>query len=499
MKGSFDQPSQAVVTNRQLGAKPRLYARILREARPYWRHLTGVLLLSMLASPISLLVPLPLKIAVDNVIGNHPLPPFFDAMLPYWQLALVALAVSPVLAILSHIYRPLLRDQSRHIKKIESSTWSVVQEVLSALRVVQAFGREEHEQERYLRRSLEGMRARLKLALAQAQYGLLVGLTMALGTAVVLSLGVRHVQDEVLTLGNLLLVMAYLAQLYEPLRIIGRKAANLQGHLVSIERAFYLLDEHPEVVDRSDARPLARAAGAVAFRNVSFAYQAGRPILHDIQFEVLAGCCVGIAGATGAGKTTLVSLLARFHDVSSGEILLDGLDLRDYRLDDLRRQLSIVLQEPVLFSAGVAENIAYARPGASSDEIVRAARQANAHDFIVGLPGGYDTLLGERGMRLSGGERQRISLARAFLKNAPILILDEPTSSVDVATEAAIMDATERLMRGRTTFMIVHRLNTLDNCDLRLRLENGRLIEIKPGSKAGRGGTAISMQFQEDS
>jgi ATP-binding cassette subfamily B protein len=565
-----------------------LYARIIRQARPYRPHLLGVFLLSALASPISLLVPLPLKIAVDSAIASHPLPPFLAVLLPGsavgsstailalaiallitvnllsqlqnllaslmgaytgeklvldfrarlfshvqrlsvsyhdvkgsadsiyriqtdamalqyltvdgfiplvsatltligmiwvtaridWQLALVAVAISPVLFTLSKIYRPLLREQSRHIKKVESSASSVVQEVLSSLRVVQAFGREEHEEERYVRRSTEGMRARLQLALAQGGYGLLVALTTAFGTAIVLWLGVRHVQANTLTLGNLLLVMAYLGQLYEPLKIIGRKVASLQGHLASAERAFSLLDELPEVVERPDARPLVRALGGITFRNVSFAYQDDHSILHEIGFDVPVGARVGIAGRTGAGKSTLVSLLARFHDITGGQILLDGVDLRDYRLDDLRNQFSIVLQEPVLFSAGLAENIGYARPGASNEEIIRAAKLANAHDFIVALPNGYQTLVGERGMRLSGGERQRISLARAFLKDAPILILDEPTSAVDVGTEAVIMQAIERLMCGRTTFIIAHRLSTLEKCDLRLRLENGRLVNV---------------------
>jgi ATP-binding cassette subfamily B protein len=394
-------------------------------------------------------------------------------------LALVAVAVSPILFALSKIYRPRLRDQSRRIKNVESSALSVVQEVLSSLRVVQAFGREEHEQGRYVRRSIEGMRARLQLAFAQGSYALLVGLTTAFGTAAVLWIGVRHVQANTLTLGNLLLVMAYLAQLYAPLKIIGRKVGSLQGHLASIERAFSLLDQLPEVVERPNARPLSRALGAISYRNVSFGYQRDHSVLHEIGFDVAAGSRVGIAGRSGAGKTTLVTLLARFHDVRGGEILLDGVDLRDYKLDDLRNQFSIVLQEPVLFSASVAENIGYARPGASDEEIVRAAKLANAHDFIIGLPDGYETLVGERGMRLSGGERQRISLARAFLKDAPILILDEPTSAVDAGAETAIMEAMERLMCERTTFIIAHRLSTLEKCDLRLQLENGYLVDVK--------------------
>ena len=272
--------------------------------------------------------------------------------------------------------------------------------------------------------------------------------------------------------------MSYLAQLYAPLKTISKSAATLQSSLASAERAFALLDEAPDVVERPNAGRLLRASGAVAFHNVSFAYNGGAPVLHDVSFDIRPGTRVGIMGMTGAGKTTLVSLLTRFYDPTAGQILLDGVDLRDYKLADLRNQFAIVLQEPVLFSTSIAENIAYARPDASEEEIIEAAKAANAHEFIVSLPQGYETLVGERGMRLSGGERQRISLARAFLKDAPILILDEPTSSVDMKTEAAIMEAMERLMQGRTAFIIAHRLSTLTNCDVLLKIENGRLFDV---------------------
>jgi ATP-binding cassette subfamily B protein len=273
--------------------------------------------------------------------------------------------------------------------------------------------------------------------------------------------------------------MGYISQLYAPLKTISRKTASMQSHFASAERAFALLDEPADVIERPGARPLVRAKGAVAFQGVSFAYRGDQPVLGDVTFDVAPGTSVGIAGATGAGKTTLVSLLSRFYDPTSGTILLDGVDLRDYKVADLRNQFAIVLQEPVLFSTSITENIAYARVGASFEEIVAAAQAANAHDFICRLPQGYDTLVGERGMRLSGGERQRVALARAFLKDAPILILDEPTSSVDVKTEATIMEAMERLMQGRTTFMIAHRLSTLEHCDVRLRIEEGRMVDIR--------------------
>jgi len=239
-----------------------------------------------------------------------------------------------------------------------------------------------------------------------------------------------------------------------------------------------LLDQQQEMSESPQALPLARARGDFEFRDVSFLYEESGKGLHDLCFRIPAGSRVGIVGETGAGKTTLLNLLMRFYDVSSGTVLLDGVDVRDFRIADLRRQFAVVLQEPVLFAASIAENIAYGKPDASDNEIAAAARAAASHAFIMNLPEGYETQVGERGSRISGGERQRISLARAFLRNSPILILDEPTSSVDLRTEAAIMEATENLMAGRTTFMIAHRLSTLKSCDLVLRLSEGRLQEI---------------------
>jgi ATP-binding cassette, subfamily B, bacterial len=392
------------------------------------------------------------------------------------QLALVALAVTPPLLLAAKHFRPRMRSTSREVKKLESGALSVVQEVLTGLRVVKAFGQEDREQERFVGRSSAGTRARIRLGLIEGGYAVLVGAIIGAGGAIVLYVGIRAVQERRITLGELLLVMGYLSQLYAPIKTMARKAGSLQNHLASAERCFTLLDEAPDVPERASARHLDRASGAVEFRNVSFAYGPERPVLQDVSFAVGPGTRVGIAGATGAGKTTLISLLARFYDPLSGRILLDGVDLRDYKLADLRNQLGIVLQEPVLFSTTIYDNIAYARPDATRMEIEAAAAAANVHDFIAALPEGYETQVGERGMGLSGGERQRISLARAFLKDAPILILDEPTSSVDVQTEKVIMEAMERLMAGRTSFMIAHRLSTLEACDLRLAIDQGRIV-----------------------
>ena len=562
-----------------------IYRRILAWARPWWPHLAGILALSLLATPIALLAPLPVKIALDHVVAGQPLPGFLAALLPavlessggallataaalvvlvallrqlqgsavgwlqthtsqrmllafrsrlfahaqrlslafhdergtadaiyriQWDapsiqniavsgvipfitstftvvmmiwvmtridftLAAIALAVAPALFFLTRGYRRPLRRRYAEVRQLETSALGVVQQAISSLRVVKAFGGEEREHERFLGHSGKSARARTRLALFQGLFDLLLGLTTAIGTALVLWFGARHVQSGTLTIGELYMVLAYLAQLYAPLRTMSAKIGDIQGSMVGAERAFALLDQEHDVPEKPDARRLERAAGAIEFRDVSFDYGSGRPVLRHVEFSVPAGARVGISGRTGSGKSTLVNLLTRLYDPQEGAILLDGVDLRDLRLADLRAQFAIVLQEPVLFSTSIAENIGYARPGATMEEIEEAARAAGVHEFIAGLPEGYATGVGERGMMLSGGERQRISLARAFLKDAPILILDEPTSSVDTATETAILAAMERLMRGRTAFMIAHRLSTLDRCDVRLEVADGHV------------------------
>lgn len=391
------------------------------------------------------------------------------------KLAFIALAVCPPLFILNRRFNARMRPEYRREAELESSAMGVIQEVLSSFRVVKAFGREDGEHRRFLAQSLQTVRQRVRLAWAESWFGLFVNAATAVGTAAVLYIGVRDVQAEQLTLGSLLLVMSYLVQLYTPLRTISQQLATLQSSMAGAERAFELLDEVPDVAEHQHARPISRAAGNFELQKVSFSYDGDTAVLHEVSLSLPTGTSLGLAGPTGAGKTTLINLLLRFYDPSAGRILLDGIDLRNYRLADLRNQFAIVLQDPVLFSTSIAENIAYARPGAAIEQIIEAAKAANAHEFVTMLPNGYDTPVGERGMRLSGGERQRISLARAFLKDAPILVLDEPTSSVDVITENIIMDAMQRLMIGKTTIMIAHRLTTLDVCDMVVNLDHGAL------------------------
>jgi ATP-binding cassette subfamily B protein len=395
-----------------------------------------------------------------------------------WRLALVALAVCPVLILITSFSRNRMRKGWETAKELESGALSVVHETLTGLRVVKAFGQEDREHGRFVRQSQLGRTARLRLAFVQGSSKVLFAMTAAIGTALVLFIGVLRVQSGDLTVGNLVLAMGYLAQLYLPAQLISETITDMQGGLASATRVFAVLDELPDVLERPHARPLGRAIGELAFRNVSFTYSGGhQPVLRDVSIDVPAGMRLGVKGVTGVGKTTLVNMLSRFYDPTHGQILLDGIDLRNYRLADLRRQFAIVLQDPVLFSTTIAENIAYARPDATKEEIVRAAEAAHAHGYISELPDRYETLVGEKGMRLSGGERQRIALARAFLKDAPILILDEPTSSVDVKTEALIVEAMEHLMKDRTSLMIAHRLTTLRHCDAIVEIANGRIIQ----------------------
>lgn len=391
------------------------------------------------------------------------------------KLTLLIFIVVPLLMAASWPFGRSLRRQWHDIKEIDTSMLGRLQEIFSAVRLVKTFGKEQRETEALQDLAEQGVRARCRVARTQGLFSFVLAMGTAVGTAAFLFLGAGMVRGDELQLGELVMLGALTVQFYAPVQGLVGMIASLQSSFASAERALNLLDEAPAVAERADARPLERAVGALSFRDVSFAYEADQPVLRNVSLEVAAGSRVGIVGRTGAGKTTLMNLLTRLHDPTAGAILLDGSDLRDIVLDDLRRQFAVVLQDPVLFKKSVAENINYALPSASMEQTVQAARLANVHDFIESMPDGYDTIVGERGQRLSGGERQRISLARAFLKDSPILILDEPTSSVDMRTEAAIMEAVQRLMEGRTTFIIAHRPSTLEICDKVLALDGGRV------------------------
>ncbi len=392
-------------------------------------------------------------------------------------LALASLAVVPFLYYSVGYYATRIQTRLQHVRSLESESLSVIHESLSMMRVIVAFGREEHEYRRFRAQTSLAVSERVKITVRQTLFSLVVNMTTALGSAAVLGLGARHVLQGKLTVGQMLVVIAYIAAIYKPLETISYTIGSLQDRFVNLRATFDLLDVRPDIEDAPGARCSLRARGHVSYENVQFSYAGRTDTLCDISFEARPGQVVGIVGQTGAGKSTLVSLLPRFYDAQGGRILLDGVDIRELTLASLRAQVSVVLQEPLLFSGTIAENIRYGRLHATREEVVAAAKSANAHDFIMALPEQYEAMLGERGAAISGGERQRISVARAFLKDAPILILDEPTSSVDSKTEAVILDALDRLMVGRTTFMIAHRLSTLHQADKILVMDHGRLVE----------------------
>ena len=396
------------------------------------------------------------------------------------ELALIAMAVAPFMLLFTFVYRQRLRAGWKKVKTSESAAMSGAQESLSASRVVKAFGQEERENEQFFSRYSESARAALKVFVEGGVYNLLMGLVTAVGLAAVLYVGIGHVLSGTLTLGGLLIVNYYLTQIYGPLRDVGKRIIDVQKAFAGMDRFLEILDEEPDVKEAPNALKLARANGRVVFEDVSFSYQQGHSVLQNVSFVLEPGSCLGVVGPTGSGKTTLSSLTLRFFDPTQGKITLDGVDLRQYKVADLRNQFAVVLQDTVLFSTTIAENIRFAKPKASMNDIVTAAKAAHVHEFITSLPDGYDTLVGERGMKLSGGERQRVSIARAFLKDAPILILDEPTSALDINTETAILDSMQDLMRGRTTLMIAHRPSTLRNCDTIVTLENGRIGGMTP-------------------
>jgi ATP-binding cassette subfamily B protein len=394
-----------------------------------------------------------------------------------WQLALLSMTVVPFLYLSVANYMKNVHHEVQKVRSMEAEMLSMVHEAMSMLRVVVAFGREDYEHRRFRDHGVRTVGERVKVTVRQTMFSLVINTTTAAGTALVLGVGAWHVLDGTLTVGELLVVMAYIAAVYSPMETLSTSMGTIQQIAGALKGSFDLLDTEVEVKDRPTAQELGRVRGQITFENVSFNYSGRKGTLKNVSLDVAPGRLVAVVGPTGAGKTTLVSLIPRFYEPQHGRILLDGVDLREIKLKSLREQFSLVLQESLLFSTSITENIRYGRFDASMEEVIEAAKAANAHDFIMRLPQQYNTKLGERGAKLSGGERQRISVARAFLKNAPILILDEPTSSIDAKTEAVILDAIDRLMIGRTTFMIAHRLSSIRHADLILVLNQGEIIE----------------------
>jgi ATP-binding cassette subfamily B protein len=393
------------------------------------------------------------------------------------KVTLLSLSVMPLMYYSLTLYGTRIVPRLERVQSLEWQSLSIVNEAMSMLRVIVPFGREGYEHRRFREQGETAARERVQLTVRQTLFNLAVTTCTALGTALVFYFGFRDYFSGKLGTGELIVLLSYISAVYSPLEQISTTLGGIHQQLVQLNASFHLLDMEPEVKEAPDAVVLGDTRGEVEFDSVQFAYKGRVPVLRDVSLHVPPGSRVAIVGPTGAGKTTLLSLLVRFYDPQQGRIMVDGVDIRRLTLASLRSQIALVLQEPLLFAGPIAANIRYGRLDASMDEVIAAAKAANAHDFISRLPHGYETLLGERGAGLSGGERQRISVARAFLKDAPILVLDEPTSSIDSRTEEVILDALDRLVVGRTSFTIAHRLSTVRDADLIVVIEHGTIVE----------------------
>ena len=392
-------------------------------------------------------------------------------------LTLLALIVVPVLFLLIGFFNRRIADVATEVRDADSRVFSLVQWAMSSMKVIQAFTKEDEEYWRFMGASRASLGAALKLYSLQTLYSGVITTVIAGGTALVVYAGVRSVQAGTLTIGQLLVFISYVAQLYVPVSEVIQSWSQIASARIGARRVFEIIDAQADLTDGPRVFPAEGARGAIEWRDISFRYRTEMPVLRSIDLKIDAGATIAVVGATGAGKSTLLGLLPRFFDPSTGTVLIDGVDVREYTLKSLRSQIAMVLQPPLIFPVSVRDNIAYGRADASLEEVENAARGACIHDMIVGLPQGYATLIGEAGATLSEGEKQRLTIARALLRDAAILILDEPTSALDVETEALVMEGIRQLARGRTAFVIAHRLSTVRMCDSILVLADGLIAE----------------------
>jgi ATP-binding cassette, subfamily B, bacterial len=394
-----------------------------------------------------------------------------------WRFTLIALSVAPVLMIVIYRYTRSIKRASREVRKKEGEIVSVIQEVLSSMRVVKAFAREDYELRRLEEESLESVDIALRARTLKAKLAPLVEMIVAAGTCLMLWFGARMGLRGSLSAGSLILFIMYLGKMYKPIQALSKMTDAYSRALVGYERIREVLETHLEIKDLPGARKIRRVAGRIEFERVYFGYDPNRLVLKDVSFQIQPGQTAAFVGPTGAGKTSIISLIPRFYDPFSGQVKIDGVNVRVLQQQSLRQQISFVLQETILFHAPVWRNIAYGRPDASRAEILQAAELANAHEFIKDMVEGYDTIVGERGVTLSGGQRQRIAIARAIIRNSPILILDEPTTGLDASSEKLVMEALERLMEGRTSVVIAHDLSSIRRADIIFVVRDGQIVE----------------------
>jgi subfamily B ATP-binding cassette protein MsbA len=394
-----------------------------------------------------------------------------------WRFTLISLSIAPVLFLVVYFFTRRIKKASRDVRKKESELVSIVEEVFSSIRVVKAFAREDYEERRFERQSLENVEMALLARSIKMKLSPIVEIIVATGTCLVLGYGARLVLAGQLTAGALVVFLLYLGKMYKPMRDLSKMTDTVSKAAVGFERICEVLETESGMRDLPGARRAGRFKGKIEFDKVSFGYNQDQLILKDVSFEIEPGQVAAFVGPTGGGKTTIISLVARFYDPLSGEVKIDGTNIRNYTMKSLRQQVSFVLQETLLFHAPVWQNIAYGRPEANRAEIIRAAKLANAHEFIDEMPEGYDTMVGERGVTLSGGQRQRIAIARAVIRNTPILVLDEPTSGLDAASEQAVFEALDRLMKGKTSIVIAHHLATIRRAKIIFVVKDNTLVE----------------------
>jgi len=413
-----------------------------------------------------------------------------------WRFTLIALSVAPLLFVVTYSYTRQSKKASREVRKKESEIVSRLQEVLSSIGVVKALAREDYEQRRLEEESVESVQIALRARSLKARLSPLVGLIVAVGTALVLWFGGKLVLAGSLSAGSLIVFIWYLGKMYKPMQDFAKMTDSYSKAVVGYERICEIFDTKPQVQDGPEARVAPRFEGAIQFDRVCFSYSGGPPVLKDVSFTIAPGKMAALVGPTGVGKTTIANLIGRFYDPDSGSVKIDGHDVRDFQQKSLREQMSFVLQESILFRAPIWQNIAYGKPEATRSEIYRAARVANAHEFIEKLPDDYDTVIGERGVTLSGGQRQRIAIARAIIRNTPILIMDEPSSGLDAASEKLVLEALGRLMEGKTTIVIAHRLSTVRRADAIFLIKGGRIVESGRHEELLQAGGLYAMFYE---
>ena len=413
-----------------------------------------------------------------------------------WRFTLIALSIAPILFGVVYTYTRRIKKAAREVRKKQGEMVSVMQEVLSSIRVVKAFAREDFEERRMEEESLESVEIAMRARSFKAKLSPLVGIIVAAGTSMVLWFGARMVLSGTLSAGSLIVFILYLGKMYKPMQELSKMSDAYSKASVGYERIEEILQTDREVNDLPGARRAPRFKGRIEFQSVNFAYEAGHPVLHDVSFKIEPGQVAALVGPTGAGKSTIISMIPRFYDPVSGAVQIDGQDIRRFTQKSLLQQMSFVLQETLLFHGTIWYNIAYGKPGASRAEILRAAELANAKEFIEKLPEGYNSMVGERGITLSGGQRQRIAIARAIIRGTPILILDEPSSDLDAASEKLVFEALDRLMEGKTSIVIAHRLSTIRRADVIFVVKDGRIIERGKHEQLLQSGGLYSQHYK---